>query len=1057
MGRAVNLHALLELYCSRPQPDPLPDDPADPCYFPFSDEVFLASAHLTGNPLCPPSPTRPHPLKWSARVVQDAHYFAQHFMSLGATKTRRSEQERPGQCQKGESPWWTLREILGTQWMYRLSEQLDAAGHGLNAIMKENSVLPTLHQMRESIDLDLLQSMLFSKDLVLPDADKLALSEFLKFTAQRIASHWQNVYKSDGRILAELEKPVAKFYDKLRGASLRQLKMSDLRNFVRAFGRMKLHVGTRDWASDSLLMDEYVAFCEDTAAALGVHPDSERSARLPPAFLNQLKALAPADKDAIANEFQHLTSDEIESGGSADIPHVLEMNDAGIARLMAKPISELYAMFGATEEFIPYVARWISSDPTFNSWSQGDRAEEWAAATEAAARGEESTLLAFALLKHQLVGLIQLLIWFMDRKPGLLLDDVGLGKTIQTLALAALLAWFSDQYDLTGKFPGTLFRDRHYKHLHPLCTGDNSTCPVREHDCAVPGSHRRCTGDPDTCPCKTEHGNIPDFPSIVVPPTTLASQWASQANSLLLNGKMSILPLVVPNERVRAVISREHLLNEKSPFHALGKTSLLIIVSAKLPDNGKQTLECEFTTVTGWRAADVRKHPIHAPYPSLPDNAHSLYGLEYNVLYIDEMQGARTPGTVKFHALNMLKTQATIVIGLTATPIVNGIGDVVSLGVLAGVPEFSDEPSFKANVLPAINAMLTLKNKAAAARRVQRGAFKEFDNDTMVTESAEVLQTEGALVRPTTDTVAAGKIALDLRGLFPNVIRRTLADVGHDDGLPPITNVTLELYPGAHEYDQTQNVLQSLMQGKKAAVATVLSKQFYLYGRKTAIHWCLATQNCSINAAHFPSSISDFQDNASVKLEAVRYLVQAHLQDRQLPPQTVRFRDGVNEWADGSWSEPLEDGKPARDPSMKQKLVIYTFFVEALNIIRRLLELDGHRVFAIDGQTKLDRRATTLDEWLAHDGPCVLIITTIGTAGLNLQNADILIILDPTWSGSDAAQLAGRIYRKGQKSRTLVYNIVVRKSADVLIRAISSPKKFINDAFLGSTRQLCAC
>lgn len=55
---------------------------------------------------------------------------------------------------------------------------------------------------------------------------------------------------------------------------------------------------------------------------------------------------------------------------------------------------------------------------------------------------------------HQLVGLLKMVNNFFDGLPILLMDGVGLGKTIQITMLCATLDYYRTYYDAHGIFPG---------------------------------------------------------------------------------------------------------------------------------------------------------------------------------------------------------------------------------------------------------------------------------------------------------------------------------------------------------------------------------------------------------------------------------------------------------------------------------------------------------------------------------------------------------------------------------------------------------------------------
>ncbi|KZP14423.1 hypothetical protein FIBSPDRAFT_751821, partial [Athelia psychrophila] len=103
---------------------------------------------------------------------------------------------------------------------------------------------------------------------------------------------------------------------------------------------------------------------------------------------------------------------------------------------------------------------------------------------------------------HQLVGLLAMIHRAFDGKNVLLMDEVGLGKTMQIVGVIAILAFFREYYDAKGHFPGA-FKDRQW-HNKP--------------------------------------GNIPDLPSMIVVPKSLHPQFTRELRRYLLPHSFDILP-----------------------------------------------------------------------------------------------------------------------------------------------------------------------------------------------------------------------------------------------------------------------------------------------------------------------------------------------------------------------------------------------------------------------------------------------------------------------------------------------------------------------------------
>lgn len=71
-------------------------------------------------------------------------------------------------------------------------------------------------------------------------------------------------------------------------------------------------------------------------------------------------------------------------------------------------------------------------------------------------------------------------------------------------------------------------------------------------------------------------------------------------------------------------------------------------------------------------------------------------------------------------------------------------------------------------------------------------------------------------------------------------------------------------------------------------------------------------------------------------------------------------------------------------------------------------------------------------QWLVHQSvPCrVLIISDAMGAGVNLQQANVLINLDPPWSLAAHIQVIGRVVRLGQDRELQTFDLIAKGSID---------------------------
>lgn len=126
-----------------------------------------------------------------------------------------------------------------------------------------------------------------------------------------------------------------------------------------------------------------------------------------------------------------------------------------------------------------------------------------------------------------------------------------------------------------------------------------------------------------------------------------------------------------------------------------------------------------------------------------------------------------------------------------------------------------------------------------------------------------------------------------------------------------------------------------------------------------------------------------------------------------------------------------------------RKTIIFTEFKEMANIIHR--EIGGQ---LITGDIKNEDRQPILDKFKDDDVP-VLVMTSAGEYGLNIQAASCVIHFDQPWSVKGKIQREGRAHRRGQTAESvLVYNLLAQGSVDYHIKKLLEKKLKISDDVL---------
>lgn len=138
-----------------------------------------------------------------------------------------------------------------------------------------------------------------------------------------------------------------------------------------------------------------------------------------------------------------------------------------------------------------------------------------------------------------------------------------------------------------------------------------------------------------------------------------------------------------------------------------------------------------------------------------------------------------------------------------------------------------------------------------------------------------------------------------------------------------------------------------------------------------------------------------------------------------------------------------------------------------LNDAAQVFDLWGIDAFWISGRTTSPQRTRILQKFRDASEFSILVVSSVGVSGLNLQCANILVIMvcdaihmsshlieelqDVLWSGQEDRQLIGRLQRRGQLKQVIIYRLIAWGTPDVYLNNISFTKEKMMDAFMSAS------
>lgn len=128
-----------------------------------------------------------------------------------------------------------------------------------------------------------------------------------------------------------------------------------------------------------------------------------------------------------------------------------------------------------------------------------------------------------------------------------------------------------------------------------------------------------------------------------------------------------------------------------------------------------------------------------------------------------------------------------------------------------------------------------------------------------------------------------------------------------------------------------------------------------------------------------------------------------------------------------------------------EKTLVFSQFVQFLNIIAERLEEEGIAYYTITGSTPKRQRIQLVNEFNADDTPVFLVSLKAGGTGLNLTGASVVVHADPWWNLAAENQATDRAHRIGQKRAVSVYKVIAKDTIEERVVALQHAKSKLAD------------
>ena len=135
-----------------------------------------------------------------------------------------------------------------------------------------------------------------------------------------------------------------------------------------------------------------------------------------------------------------------------------------------------------------------------------------------------------------------------------------------------------------------------------------------------------------------------------------------------------------------------------------------------------------------------------------------------------------------------------------------------------------------------------------------------------------------------------------------------------------------------------------------------------------------------------------------------------------------------------------------------EKVIIFSSFTSALTLIQEALKYHlnlEHEVVMIHGGTSVKKREILFERFRKLQTVRVLLITNnVGCMGLNLTEANHVILIETWWNDTVGDQAAARAWRIGQTKKVFIWRLIVNKSIEQRMIQMCQSKNTMTDDYL---------
>ncbi|KAG8734427.1 hypothetical protein FRC11_014273 [Ceratobasidium sp. 423] len=668
--------------------------------------------------------------------------------------------------------------------------------------------------------------------------------------------------------------------------------------------------------------------------------------------------------------------------------------------------------------------------------------------------------------------------------PTLLCDDVGLGKTIQIIGVFSMVRHYYEQQVL----------DKDKQLPPPPFTIANET------------------------PYFAGLKSIPNLPSLVISPRTLSDQWVEQWAKFTQSGAFSIVRYSVDQGPLENFCTNPNGAYLKAAGKNQERASSVIILAtlSAVEKEAKRCLEAPDKSSKRKDVQLEQAKGEVAEFKSEVDTRGSLLTMKFRAVAVDECHNLRN-STHAQRGTQKLTDNSYLVIGATATMIFTSIWDalaqarIMRYGPVLGaqgvaltekmtesIKDRSKE--WDRNLTSIIKNTISQEAELAAAEAgisTEGPLFEDIRRQVQVKYENEE---QRSILRSTYIALEAVKILRKV--LRPIIIRRTGDSVDNEGkpilGLPPVQTLTAWSPMTQYEREVQQGINEEHRQRKKASTSGKkigqqelamikwhvsgfasaqeacidwnyigVGQNFLMSQKDAAVHVLIyqmkkieeekrkaegetsvkkkrTVSNDLVKSITSQWNASNIDTQASTRMLKVDEIIEHYWVGN---PSPIAFNEDGTRDLTAAVREPW----PCDDP---RKFLVYVAYHIHRDVVGVMFGIKNRGYVCYDGSMLPNKRQDAVNKFNGDPNCRIMIISNVGSAGLNLVAASVVIVVSNVWSGLEKNQIFGRVVRPGQTRDVVLYNIIAPECIDLALMCYSESKTAQSNQFMMSRKAL---